>query len=337
MGFRAKRETRLCSRPAMEGLEGRVVPATFHVSNAADLQADVAALSNSSVPNTIMVDPGVYNLTSTLQITDAENLTIVGKTDRSGSVTLLAPNGNRAFEIDGGNVTLSALTVAGGGGVDYGGGILAQNAVLTLKNATVTGNSAAVAGGGVYIVGGTLNVQSSSIVSNGTVGSTNSAGGGIGALNATVIITHGIVANNSAVSFNLDPAGTANASGAGIYAQGGTLTITNSSLAHNSVYAATTGTSATSLGGAGTTTNATATASSSTITGNGLIALSAGVNSTRGSAFSTNGGTLTITRSNLQGNLPSGTAEFDHPGATVVLKNTTVDGQKLIGNRTLSS
>jgi predicted outer membrane repeat protein len=337
MGFHTKRDSRSFKRPAVEVLEGRVVLTTFHVNNVADLQADVAAASNSPVPNTIVVDPGFYNLTAPLQIQNATNLTIVGKNARAGSTTLVAPNANRVFEIDGGNVTLAGLTVAGGGGVDRGGGILAQNANLTLKNVSVSGNTAAQQGGGIYASGGVLNVESSSVVSNGAINAANPTGGGIATLNTTVSITNSTINQNTAVSYTLDPNAAASATAAGIYAQGGTVTIKGSQLAHNSVYAATTGPSATALGGAGATKDAAVVVDGSTVTGNGLTALSAGANTMRGSAFSTNGGTLTVSGSKFLGNLPGGTSQFDHPGATVVLKNTTVDGQKQIGRRTLKA
>lgn len=338
MGFRSKRDLRLLSRPGLEGLERRAVPATFHVSNAADLQADVAMVASSPTPNTIVVNPGTYDLTAPLRIQGATNLSIVGKNQRAASATLIAPNGNRVFDINGGNVTLTGLTIAGGGGVDHGGGIRSQNATLTLKNATVSGNTATQSGGGVYAAGGKLNVVNSSISNNGAVNPTNPAGGGIGTLNTTLDVAGSVIAHNTAVGSNLDPNGTASAIGAGIYAQGGTITITSTSLAHNNVYASTTGTSATAVGGAMATRNATATVTKSNVTGNGLIALSAGTNSMRGSAFSTNGGTLTVTGSTLAGNLPEGTAQFDHTGgAVVVIKNTTVDGQKQVASRTLSS
>jgi fibronectin-binding autotransporter adhesin len=338
MVFRTKRDTRPTTHPAIEGLEGRVVPATFHVSNVAALQADVATLSASSVPNTIVLNPGIYNLTGVLRINGANDLTLEGKATKQGGVTILAPTGNRAIEVDGGSVTVVGLTVAGGSGVDRGGGILARNAVVTLRNVAVSGNTASQAGGGVFADGGTLNVVGSSILSNGAVNPADARGGGIGALNANVVITNGILNSNTAVSTNLNPSGVVNATGAGLYAEGGTVTITRSTFAHNSSYTATLGPSATSTGGAVSSTDAAVTLKGTSLSGNGLIALSAAANNTRGSAFETNGGTLTVTNSTLGGNLPGGTGQFDHTGgATVVLKNTTVDGQKQIASRTLTS
>lgn len=337
MGSRTKRDVRSWKHACLEALEGRAVPATFHVSTAAELQADVAMLNNSSVPNTIVVAPGIYNLTNTLHIENANNLTIQGKNANPGSVNLLAPNGGRVFEIDGGNVTLTALTVAGGNGVAHGGGILSQNAVLTLRNATVSGNTATTAGGGIYAQGGTLNIDTSSILSNGTASTPNSAGAGLAASNATVNITRSTVADNQAVSFTLDTQTPANTTGGGIYTEGGTLTISRTSITRNSVSAATRGPSASSTGGAVATKNTAATVSASKISNNGLVVISAGTNTSQGSAFSAQGGTLTITGSTLSGNSPGGPNQILHPGTTVVLKNTTVDGQKFNGSHALSN
>src|SRR5262245_24094386 len=80
MGLGKMRMTLRQARPAIEGLEGRVVPATFHAANVAQLQADIAAINNSPGPNTIILAPRTYNLASALQIENAHDLTIQGTT-----------------------------------------------------------------------------------------------------------------------------------------------------------------------------------------------------------------------------------------------------------------
>ena len=115
MGFWKKRVARRQSRPGIEALEGRAVPATFHVANVAQLQADIAAVSNTSGPNTIVLAPGDYDLTGELQVQNASDLTIRGSRTSKGTINIVGGFGNRVFEIDGGNVTISDVKVSGGG------------------------------------------------------------------------------------------------------------------------------------------------------------------------------------------------------------------------------
>lgn len=336
MSVRTTRDARSRTHVRLEALDQRVVPATFTVSSASALQADVAMLSNSSVPNTIVVNQGIYNLTAPLQIQNPQNLTIVGRQGQYGKVNLLAANGNRVFEINGGNVTLSGLTIANGSGVAQGGGILSQNAVLTLKNDTLTSNTASQAGGAIYAHGGTVKILNNTITSNGVSNATGATGGAIAASNATIVLSETRMLKNTVDGISLNAPMAVTASGAAIEADGGTLSITNSTLARNSVYTATLGTSATSFGGAIATTNAAVTVTGSSVDANGLVALSAGTNVKRGSAFSTHGGSLTITNSTVANNGPATATVFDYPGATVVLKNTRLGGQQVIANRTLA-
>ena len=76
MVLKSKRETRRQNRPMMEALEGRLVLSTFQATNVTQLQADIAAVNNTAGPNTILLKPGVYLMTSELQIQNAGNLTI---------------------------------------------------------------------------------------------------------------------------------------------------------------------------------------------------------------------------------------------------------------------
>lgn len=335
MSFRTTRDARSRTYLGLEALDIRAVPATFAVDNTIDLQADVEKLSSSPVPNTIVVDQGIYDLTTPLQIQNPNNLTIVGRYGQYGRVNLIAPVGNRAFDINGGNVTLEGLTIAGGGDVGQGGGILSQNATLTLKSDTVTGNTAGVSGGGIFVNGGTLDALNSTIISNGIIDQTGGGGAGIGALNANVILNHTGVAKNAVDGISLSTPMTVTATGGGIDTQGGTLSMIYSSVSHNNVYTATSGTSATSSGAGITSTDTAVTINSSLVEGNGLVALSAGTNSLRGSAFTSNGGSLTIDNTTVAGNAPVIATVFDYTGTTVVLHNTTLDNQQVIHNRTL--
>ena len=136
---RAKKPTR--NRPGLELLEQRVVLSTYNVVNVAELQADIALVNNKTGPNTIVLAPGTYSLTNALKIQNATNLTIRADASK-GVVSLVGSNVDRVLEIDGGVVTLADLSISGGGNVAQGGGILAQNATLSLQNTRVFGNLA---------------------------------------------------------------------------------------------------------------------------------------------------------------------------------------------------
>ena len=119
MVLKTKRETRRQNRPMMETLEGRIVLSTLYASNVTQLQADIAAVNNTSGPNTIVLKPGVYLMTSKLQIQNAGNLTIRPASLRS-TTSLIGSVVDRVLEIDGGSVTLSGLSISGGGAVRRG-------------------------------------------------------------------------------------------------------------------------------------------------------------------------------------------------------------------------
>ena len=119
MGLKSKHETRRQNRPVMEALEGRIVLSTFRASTVTELQADIAAVNNTSGPNTILLKPGVYLMTSALQIQNAGNLTIRPGSTRS-TTSLVGSVVDRVLEIDGGSVTLSGLQIDGGGAVTKG-------------------------------------------------------------------------------------------------------------------------------------------------------------------------------------------------------------------------
>src|SRR3974377_804055 len=123
------------SKPCLEPLEGRIVLSTLHAANVAQLQADIAQVNNTSGPNTILLAAGTYALPSELRIQNAGKLTaqaVPGK-----GVNLVGSAVDRVLEIDGGNVTLTGLSISGGAGVDEGAGILSQNASVTLVNSKV--------------------------------------------------------------------------------------------------------------------------------------------------------------------------------------------------------
>ncbi len=331
MGLKSKHETRRKNRPVMEALEGRIVLSTLYANNVTQLQADIAAVNNTSEPNTIILKPGVYVMTSELQIQNAGNLTIRPSSTNRSATSLVGSVVDRVLEIDGGSVTLSGLDISGGGAVAQGGGILAKNASLTLKSTTVFSNISTQSGAGIYAEGGTLTLENSSVTNNRSSNSALAFGGGIAAVNTNVTLTSSTVNENSLFAYQQQTMGAVEASGAGIFAEGGSLTVTGSTLSGNTIYAVTTGTNASSSGAAISTHQTPVTVSRSVFQYDALNTVSYGVASTQGSVFATNGGSLTLVNSSLGKSTPGGMRSFFHPGATVTITNLDLDGHKFSG------
>ena len=332
MGLKSKHETRRQNRPVIEALEGRIVLSTFQATTVTQLQADIKAVNNTSGPNTILLKPGVYLMTSALQIQNAGNLTIRPSSTRS-TTSLVGSVVDRVLEIDGGSVTISGLSISGGGAVARGGGILAQNASLTLKTTKVSDNISSQSGAGIFTQGGSLTLQDNSTVTNNRSSSSTSAfGGGIFALDTNVTLTSSSVSENSLYAYDQQTMGAVKASGAGIFAEGGSLTVTGSTLSGNRIYAVTTGTNAAASGAAISTIQTPMTVSKSMFQYDALNSVSyGGVASTQGSVFATNGGSLTLVNSTLGKNTPGGIRSFFHPGATVTITNLNLNGHKFSG------
>jgi len=315
-------------------MEGRVVPTTFHAANVAQLIVDIqAANNNPTQANTIILANRNYILPSELQIQNQTNLTIKGGSTSGGTanpatVNIIAPHAGRVLDINGGNVTIQGVTLTGGNNVEQGGGIFSQNANLSIQNSSITGNAATSMGGGVFAQGGTVKVAGSTV--NGNI--SNALGGGIASINADVTITNSAVNNNSAINGNVGPDVQALNSGGGIYAQGGSVTILGGAVTNNRAFASTFGTTAASLGGGVSTVGTTVFVNQSRIQDNSLNTIASQVNPSLGSAFATQGGSLTITNSTLARNGPSRQFEFYHPDAKVVLKNSNIEGRNLSGS-----
>jgi hypothetical protein len=329
MGFGKRRETSRPARPAIEGLEGRVVPATFHAANVNQLLADIAAVNNSPGPNTIILAPRSYDLTSELQIQNSTDLTIRGTTKNGKGSTLQGVGMSRVAEIDGGSVTLSKLVVSGGYTPTQGGGILAQNAHVTLEDCSITGNLAQQAGGGVFAQGGVLIVDHSLVNDNTASGAPNCSGGGIAAVNADVTLSTSTLSGNTAFGSSMTPPAATSGIGGGISTQNGTLTVTNSAIVNNTATGATSGTTGSSLGSGVGSVNTVVSVTGGSVSNNRLSTVAAKNVTIQGSAFATLGGRVTITGTKVSGNVPSGKFEFFHPGATVVLQRATVEGKKV--------
>jgi hypothetical protein len=125
---------------------------------------------------TISVPAGTYSLTSG-ELSIGKSLTISG---HGAADTIVRAGGPyRVFGIGGaGNdVTIGSITIRDGHGVKGGGGVMNQDATLTLREVTVTENSASADGkfgkpggiangGGVYNLSGALHIVDSAVTAN---------------------------------------------------------------------------------------------------------------------------------------------------------------------------
>lgn len=240
------------------------------------------------------------------------DLTIVGAgvgdtiIDGNGAVTF-----DRVFEIVGGSVTLSDLTITNGM-AQYGGGIMIRDgASLTLNSSSVTDNHApgyTDGGGGIYNMG-TLNVNYSTLGGNssggrggalanqGTLSLANSlviyntaaySGGIENDNNSSATVTNSTIGSNQAIKESgggIGNSGTlvlysstvsknkAGSTGGGIHNEG-TLTAENSTISYNSAL----GKAYKNFGGGGIQNyHGTATLTNSTISGNAAYLVGGGI------------------------------------------------------------
>jgi parallel beta-helix repeat protein len=197
-------------------------------------QVLIDAQSTPTTANTITFDPTVFSVPQTITLSTGTVSINQSVTVSGPGANLLTIHGNNAGEViyvnppSGSPVTLSGMTITGGGGLN-GVGVYENTGVLTLANCTITGNtSVALVGlacaGGV-VSGGSLIVDSCTISGNSTTG----PGGGIHSLSGNTIIRNSTIANN--VSAN--NGGSNYGNGGGIYSLGNIL-VQNSTIANNS-------------------------------------------------------------------------------------------------------
>jgi hypothetical protein len=177
--------------------------ATYTVTNGNDSSAGKMrqAITNVNADvdaDQIVFDPSIFASAQTINLTSGElvisqSVTISGTGTRLLTVrrSAIATTKFRIFNITGGTVNISGITIAGGnvsGGVGINGigsGVLNYGSTLTLNavavsgntgtngsgifindsttifNSTVNGNSAANFGGGIFINSGTVNIVNS--------------------------------------------------------------------------------------------------------------------------------------------------------------------------------
>ena len=149
-------------RPAVVALEGRTLLSTIVVDNPTDkpvtgqtdLRQAIAYAETLPGPSTITFDPAFFGtrrrtirLTGgPLYLTDPANITIVGPGARR--LTIGGGGKSGVFDLEGGSLALSGLTIANGN-ANLGGGLLNEGGRLVLTNVLIHGNRAIV-GGGLY-------------------------------------------------------------------------------------------------------------------------------------------------------------------------------------------
>ena len=152
------------SRPALEVLEHRVTPSTFRVNTLLDtvavnlktgkdasghisLRSAIQAANSGSNSDTIILPAGTITLTiaganednaATGDLDIRSNLTIKGK--GAGSSVIDGNNLDRVFQILGGKVSITGVTIEHGRALAGGGGLLNGGGKVTLTNVTLENN-----------------------------------------------------------------------------------------------------------------------------------------------------------------------------------------------------
>lgn len=187
------------------------------------------ALAGICAGGTITFSPD-FNTAQTIMLTGGEialNRDIVLNGPGANLLTIDANDAGRVFNITGGNVGLSGMTITGGNAAN-GGGIANLGGTLTLTNSVVTGNVASDLGGGIY--------STSALTIVGTTVSNNTANSIVGETSGGIHSNGPLTVINSTVSGNSAPNG--NNSGGGIRVEGAS-SIINATIANNIAVGAT--------------------------------------------------------------------------------------------------
>jgi len=149
-----RQQIRNLSRPRLEGLEDRLAPAVFNVTDGPSLVNAIAtAAANADSSNTINLAAATYQVANEVINISAldKSLTIVGQ--GAAQSILTANQQGRVFEING-NVKFADLALTGGKVVGVagssapaGGGLLIDGGQVTLQGVSVAGNRAVGADG----------------------------------------------------------------------------------------------------------------------------------------------------------------------------------------------
>jgi len=203
------------SRPRLEALEDRTLPASFNALTVTDLIADIKQSNSTSGTNTINLtapSSSPYTVTAVDNTTDGptglpviaanNSLIIVGNGDTIQRSTATGTPAFRLFDVAAGaTLNLQNLTVqnglASGSGVQAkGGAIYSQGRLsldtVTIQNSTALGSDGAVgnpgspgqaaSGGAIYVAAGSLMLTNSTLSGDAALGGAGGAGaaGGVG-------------------------------------------------------------------------------------------------------------------------------------------------------------
>ena len=228
-GFNKQRQNRGMrrtnrSRLSLELLEYRVTPSTFHVNSLLDtvavnlktgkdasghvsLRSAIEAANAKSSADTIILPAG----TVTLTIAGAdENNAATGDLDVLHSVTIKGAgagttiidgnNLDRVFDIHGGTVSISGMTIEHGRALAGGGGLLNGGGKVSITNVTLENNVAFGIDGGNGVNG----IGGGSVGNDGGSGvnGTNAEGGGIMNASGSMTIKNSFIASNQAKAGN---------------------------------------------------------------------------------------------------------------------------------------
>src|SRR5262245_27120887 len=330
------------TRPAVEQLEGRTVPAftvpTLNDAGTGSLREAIDAANATPEADAIVFHPklsGTIRLAGQLNVTGP--LTITGS--GAGVITLSGENSSRVFLVDNGSVnvmsvTISGLTLTGGRatGSNQGGAVEVTNEDLTLRGVVITGNTARD-GGGVYVnPTGRLTLEDCIISGNSATGTSGYGGGVYLAGDSVAVIRNSAISGNSAAfgggGIDVDPGGSLTVEGSTISANravrvdsvGGGIVATNDSVTviRNSTISVN---SAAFGGGIIVGTNGRLTLEGSTVCGNQADA----DDGQGGGIYVSEGGSLTVTNSTVSGN----SARADGGGifitkGSLTIRNSTV-------------
>ena len=198
------------TRPRIERLEERLAPATFKVNTLLDTMAvnlqngrdstghisllsAIMAANARGGNNTIILPSGT--ITAADFVID-DNLTIKGK---SAASTIISGNGienTRGFEILGGKVTISKLTIEDCFADDEGGAILNEGGNVELSSVKIMKNGAFGSEGSM----GTNGSNGQAAASNGGAGQAggNAEGGGICNESGSITVVNSVISGNFA-------------------------------------------------------------------------------------------------------------------------------------------